>query len=199
MIRSVFLIIFVFVLLMGCSDNCSVDMSSHSFENPQSVPNFKLESVFGKSELSNEDLYGQYVVLDFFFTKCPSICPKMSGNMKRIQQELSDLEGFSLVSISIDEKRDTRSTLREYAQRFEADTNRWSFLRGSRDDVFGFATALKMGVSESEAKLTGGFEHSGTFLVISPDGKVTYHVKGDGSEDHEIDDLICFLKSELTH
>ena len=72
-------------------------------------------------------------------------------------------------------------------------------LRGTRDEVFDLANAFKLGVSESDLPTSGGFEHSGTFLVINPDGKVSYHVKGDGSNDQEIDDLICFLKNELTH
>ena len=145
-----------------------------------------------------EDLANQYVVLDFFFTSCPSICPKMSANMQRIQQELKDLGGFSLVSISIDERRDTVQRLREYATLYEADTNTWSFLRGSREEVFRLADALKIGVVESDLPTSGGFDHSGTFLVVTPDGKVTYFVTGDGTEDHEVDDLICFLKQALT-
>ena len=95
-----------------------------------------MESAFGQAIVAQEDLANQYVVLDFFFTSCPSICPKMSGNMQRIQQELKDLGGFSLVSISIDERRDTVQRLREYATLYEADTNTWSFLRGSREEVF---------------------------------------------------------------
>ena len=69
-----------------------------------------------------------------------------------------------------------------------------TFFRGSREEVFGLADALKIGVSESDLPTSGGFDHSGTFLVVNPDQKVTYFVTGDGTEDHEIDDLICFLQ-----
>ena len=184
--------------LLACDKECVGDMSSYQFQRPQPLPSFTLENAFGQPTLSQEDLANSYMVLDFFFTSCPSICPKMSGNMQRIQQELKDLDGFSLVSISIDERRDTVQRLREYATLYEADTNTWSFLRGSKEEVFGLADALKIGVAESDLPTSGGFDHSGTFLVVTPDQKVTYFVTGDGTEDHEVDDLICFLKQALT-
>ena len=53
-------------------------------------------------------------------------------------------------------------------------------------------------MSESDLPSSGGFDHSGTFLVVTPDQEVTYFVTGDGTENHEVDDLICFLKQVLT-
>lgn len=185
-------------MFTGCDKDCDVEITAYQFKDPQPLPSFALESAFGQSIITQDDLAKQYVVLDFFFTSCPSICPKMSGNMQRIQQELIGLDGFSLVSISIDERRDDIQRLREYAALYEADTNSWSFLRGSREEVFRLADALKIGVAESDLPTSGGFDHSGTFLVVTPDQKVTYFVTGDGTEDHEIDDLICYLKKALT-
>ena len=184
-------------MFLGCDKECDVEITAYQFKDPQPLPSFALESAFGQSIVTQDDLTNKYVVLDFFFTSCPSICPKMSGNMQRIQQELKGLDGFSLVSISIDERRDDVQRLREYATLYEADTSAWSFLRGSKEEVFGLADALKIGVSESDLPTSGGFDHSGTFLVVTPDQKVTYFVTGDGTEDHEVDDLICFLKKAL--
>ncbi|MEC8033207.1 MAG: SCO family protein [Bacteroidota bacterium] len=192
---SLFLSLWMFI---GCDKECDVEITAYQFKDPQPLPSFALESAFGQSIITQDDLAKQYVVLDFFFTSCPSICPKMSGNMQRIQQELKGLDGFSLVSISIDERRDNIQRLREYAALYEADTNTWSFLRGSKEEVFGLADALKIGVAESDLPTSGGFDHSGTFLVVTPDKKVTYFVTGDGTENHEIDDLICYLKKALT-
>jgi len=185
-------------MFIGCDKECDVEITAYQFKDPQPLPSFALESAFGQSIITQDDLAKQYVVLDFFFTSCPSICPKMSGNMQRIQQELKGLDGFSLVSISIDERRDNIQRLREYAALYEVDTNTWSFLRGSKEEVFGLADALKIGVAESDLPTSGGFDHSGTFLVVTPDQKVTYFVTGDGTENHEIDDLICYLKKALT-
>ena len=184
-------------MFLGCDKECDVEITAYQFKDPQPLPSFALESAFGQSIVTQNDLTNMYVVLDFFFTSCPSICPKMSGNMRRIQQEVKGLDGISLVSISIDERRDNIQRLREYAVLYEADTSTWSFLRGSREEVFRLADALKIGVAESDLPTSGGFDHSGTFLVVTPDQKVTYFVTGDGTEDHEVDDLICFLKQAL--
>ena len=185
-------------MFIGCENECDVEITAYQFKDPQPLPSFALESAFGQSIVTQDDLANQYVVLDFFFTSCPSICPKMSGNMQRIQQEVKGLDGISLVSISIDERRDDIQRLREYAALYEADTSTWSFLRGSREEVFRLADALKIGVAESDLPTSGGFDHSGTFLVVTPDQKVTYFVTGDGTEDYEVDDLICYLKQALT-
>ena len=184
-------------LLVACDKSCAVNMSTYAFERPQPLPSFTLESAFGQPEITQDDLTNQYVVLDFFFTSCPSICPKMSQNMRRIQESLEGLQGYSLVSVSIDERRDDVQRLREYAALYGADTSTWYFLRGSREKVFGLADALKIGLSESDLPTSGGFDHSGTFLVVTPDQSVTYFVTGDGTEDNEVDDLICFLQQTL--
>ena len=198
MTRYVTYICLILWMLLACDKGCDVEITAYQFQDPQSLPSFTLESAFGQPIVTQDDLADQYVVLDFFFTSCPSICPKMSVNMQRIQQELKDVAGFSLVSISIDERRDDIQRLREYAALYEADTSTWSFLRGSKEEVFGLADALKIGVSESDLPSSGGFDHSGTFLVVTPDQEVTYFVTGDGTENHEVDDLICFLKQVLT-
>ena len=186
-------------MLLACDKECAVDISAYQFEQPQPLPSFTLESAFGQPTVTHQDFANQYIVLDFFFTSCPSICPKMSENMRRIQEGLEGLEGFSLLSISIDERRDNIQRLREYAALYEADTSTWSFLRGSKEKVFELADALKIGVSESDLPISGGFDHSGTFLVITPDNQVTYFVTGDGTENDEVSDLVCFLQQALMH
>ena len=80
------------------------------------------------------------------------------------------IDGISMVSISIDEKRGSRSMLRQYAERFEADTTKWSFLRGTRDEVFDLANAFKLGCRSDLPQVVLNIVEP---LVINRDGKVS--------------------------
>ncbi len=75
--------------------------------------------------LTRSSLLGQIWVADFVFTRCAGPCPRMTRRMAQLQQELADLPGVRLVSFSVDPEYDTPRVLREYAQAFGADSDRW--------------------------------------------------------------------------
>ncbi|MEL7001394.1 MAG: SCO family protein [Bacteroidota bacterium] len=57
--------------------------------------------------ISDEDLDGKVYVVDFFFTSCPTICPKMTNHLKRVQDHFEGEEGLGIISYSIDPEYDT--------------------------------------------------------------------------------------------
>ena len=70
------------------------------------VPDFVLtnqDSLF----ISNEDYLGKVYLIEFFFTSCPTICPRMNVNMKKIEAVFGVREDFGIASITIDPKTDT--------------------------------------------------------------------------------------------
>lgn len=74
---------------------------------------------------------GKPWVAAFMFTRCPSICPRITAAMKGLQAAARERElQFSLVSFSVDSSFDTPEVLREYAQKSGADSANWSFLSG---------------------------------------------------------------------
>ena len=66
--------------------------------------------------ISNEDFLGKVFVVEFFFTKCPSICIEMNKNMKVLDKEFGDRNDFGIASFSIDPEHDTVQVLKEYAE-----------------------------------------------------------------------------------
>lgn len=98
------------------------------------MPTFSLTSEQGEA-FTSDDLSDQVVVVNFIFTRCPTICPMLSARMAQVQQRLEGVEGVRLVSFSVDPRHDTPEVLREYGKNFGQDPSRWSFLTGETRSV----------------------------------------------------------------
>ncbi len=86
--------------------------------------------------VSAEALRGKVWVAAFFFTRCPTICPRITRRMRQLQVAAAErAPALALVSFSVDPENDTPPVLLAYARRFEADSKNWSFLTGDLDVV----------------------------------------------------------------
>lgn len=145
-----------------------------------SFPPFTLTNQDGAT-LTREDLIGGITIVDFFFSNCPFICPALSQNMKRAQDELAGAN-VRFLSISVDPEHDTPARLREYAREVGADTSRWTFATGPRAEVTTILTGgLLLAAPIEEARtaiaLAGGgamsnITHPSHFIFVGPDGDV---------------------------
>jgi cytochrome oxidase Cu insertion factor (SCO1/SenC/PrrC family) len=102
------------------------------------VPDFAL---IERSErpITRTDLRGLVWIVNFFYTHCPDTCPLQSARMARLQGDFADERDVRLVSISVDPEHDTAAVLRDYAQRFGADAERWLFLTGDKAAIYHLA------------------------------------------------------------
>jgi protein SCO1/2 len=130
------------------------------------------------SVLMTNDSFKNYVcVVDFFFTSCPSICPKVAREMLKIQEAIKDENGVRLISFSIDPKRDTPERLKLYAENIGADLNKWHFLTGDKDATLDLASTYFVAALE-DADAPGGFDHSGKIVLVDRDGHVRAFTEG---------------------
>ena len=131
------------------------------------IPFFELLSqdstLFNSSELD-----GKVVVLDFFFTTCPTICPIMSRNMARLQKEFKG-EDLAFVSISINPRYDLPSRLRSYAAQYGAEEG-WFFLTGDQEEIYRLSREGFYMYAQEDTDAEGGFEHSGLFALADAEG-----------------------------
>lgn len=139
-------------------------------------------------EVSEKDYAGKIYVADFFFTSCPTICPKMKTQMLRVYQRYIQNPQIKFLSHTIDPEYDQPGILKAYAKRMEVDTKKWNFVTGEKSEIYKIAQKSYM-VSAQEDKLeAGGFVHSGAFILV--DGN--RHVRGiyDGTKEEEVNKLI---------
>ncbi|MBX0332222.1 SCO family protein [Pontibacter sp. HSC-14F20] len=126
-------------------------------------------------------------VTDFFFTTCPTICPKMKSQMLRIYEAFEDDPRVMLLSHTIDPKHDTVAVLRDYADRLQVNSDKWQFVTGEKDSIYSIALQYMVSAMEDEEE-PGGFVHSGAFVLVDQNR----HVRGiyDGTDPVQIDRLL---------
>jgi protein SCO1/2 len=98
------------------------------------VPEFSLTERSGRTT-TLADLRGSIWIADFIYTTCQDTCPLQTAEMAKLQQEWKDTAGLKLVSFSVDPEKDTPQVLSRYADRYGADSGRWLFLTGTREDM----------------------------------------------------------------
>lgn len=135
------------------------------------APTFELTNQDNK--LINNTVYdGKVYVLEFFFTTCPTICPKMNLSMLQIENTFFGNPNFGIVSISIDPTTDTPEILKEHAQKLGVKSSNWNFLTGDKTAIFDLANKGFNLYAAENKKVNGGFEHSGLFALIDKKGHI---------------------------
>lgn len=135
------------------------------------APQFSLTDQ-NKETISNESYKGKVYVLEFFFSTCPTICPIMNKNMKKVQETFGANTNFGIASISINPENDTAEVLKKHAEDIGAKGVNWHFLTGDRDTIFKIANkGFNLFVGQN-SKVNGGFEHSGLFALIDKNGNI---------------------------
>ena len=129
------------------------------------VKNIEFTNQLGKN-VSLDDLKGKILVVNFFFTRCPSICPGLARSMKRLQD--SFLKNDSIVhfiSVSIDPEHDSVPQLRKFADRYNANHDTWWFVTGDKKAIYDFAlNELKAGLADTE--VDSAFIHTENFFLL---------------------------------
>ncbi|MCF6214209.1 MAG: SCO family protein [Flavobacteriaceae bacterium] len=135
----------------------------------EKVPNFSLVNQYGKI-VNNNTFKDKVYVVEFFYTRCPTICPKMNKNMLIIQKAFYGNPNFGIASISINPSYDKAQILLDYAKEKGATLKNWYFLTGNKDSIYQLSnTGFKLYAGVND-EVKGGFEHSGLFALIDKKG-----------------------------
>ena len=135
------------------------------------APKFELTNQ-DNVKISNETYKGKVYVLEFFFTTCPSICPKMNLSMLEIEKTFFGNPNFGIVSITIDPSHDTPQVLKDHAKLLGVKSSNWNFLTGDKATIMDLSNKGFNLYAGENAKVNGGFEHSGLFALIDKDGNI---------------------------
>ena len=135
------------------------------------APKFELVNQDNK-KITNETYKGKVYVLEFFFTTCPSICPKMNQSMLDIENKFFGNPNFGIVSITIDPSHDTPEVLKAHAKLLGVKSSNWNFLTGDKAYIFNLANKGFNLYAGENSKVNGGFEHSGLFALVDKNGNI---------------------------
>jgi len=120
--------------------------------------------------ISNEDFLGKVYVAEFFFSRCPSICPIMNKNMKVLYDRFGVRDDFAIASFTIDPENDTPSVLKKYAEAYVDKKPSWQFLTLDKPTVYELANKGFNIFASINPAVAGGFEHQGYFALIDQNG-----------------------------
>ncbi len=135
------------------------------------VPSFEFTNQ-DEAQISNLFYTDKVYVVEFFFTTCPTICPKMNENMVTIQNEFYANLDFGIASFSINPKHDTPKILKQYAKDHGATLKNWNFMTGNQDAIYELANNGFSLYAGENSNAEGGFEHSGMFALIDKQGNI---------------------------
>ena len=135
------------------------------------APEFSLTNQNNET-ISNETYEGKVYVLEFFFSTCPTICPKMNANLKQVEMQFKGQKDFGVASITINPETDTSEVLKKHAQDLEITSENWHFLTGDKEYIYKIANKGFNMYAAENSKVNGGFEHSGLFALIDKEGNI---------------------------
>ena len=160
------------------------------------IPDFELINQEGNS-ISTEDWSGKIVIVNFFFTHCPAICPKMTSSLKIVQYAFrKDGNDILINSISIDPERDNPERLKSYAQKFSIDIHNWQLMTGDKKEIYKLARSGFMIVATDGDGGPEDFIHSEKLVLVDKQKRIRGYY--DGTNLNEVNNLIHDIK-KLRH
>lgn len=146
---------------------------------------------------SSKDFKNKVRLVDFFFTSCPTICPKMTVNMKKIQQLINTgcLNNIELLSFTVDPSRDSVEKLKEYCNTYNVDSKNWNILTGDQNSIYDVGVNGFLVPNQEDALAPGGFLHSEKMILIDKKNRIRGYY--DGTDSLNIPIIVQHIKSLL--
>lgn len=139
--------------------------------------------------ITEKDIQGKVSVVEYFFTTCKGICPKMNANMQQVYQQYKAQPDFRILSHTVDPDTDSVPRMKRFADSLGANANDWWFLTGRKDSLY--AAARNSYLLDDPKNNTGGideqFLHTQYFALVDKKGQVRKIY--DGLKKNELDQL----------
>ena len=151
-------------------------------------PHFKLISQTGEI-VTQKNLAGKIYVADFFFTRCPSICPVMTSELTRVAKVFADNPDIKIISHTVDPEYDTVEVLRDYAAKYNADPDQWYFVTGEKKEIYDLARKGYFIAAKEGDTGPVDFIHSQRFILVDKEKRIRGYY--DGTDKKDVDRLIA--------
>ncbi len=157
------------------SDSTDYTLPGFEFVNQDSAP------------VNNSTLSNKIFVTQFFFTSCPSICPKMQAQMLRVYEKYKSNPEVLILAITIDPARDTVAKLKAYESKLGVEAPKWNFLTGDKDSIYKVAEDFLVS-AEEDPDAPGGHVHSGNFILADKQRRLRGYY--DGTKEESVEKLL---------
>jgi protein SCO1/2 len=146
--------------------------------------------------VSRKTLAGDIFVADFFFTTCPTICPKMKKQMVRVYEKFSNNPHVGILSHTIDPRHDSVEVLQDFAEKLDVSAPAWHFVTGHQDSIYSIGKKSYMVTAREAPDQPGGLLHSGAFILVDKNKQVRGMY--DGTKPAEVNQLMNDMEKLLS-
>ena len=154
------------------------------------LADFQLHNQDGKT-VTLRSWDNKIVVVDFFFTHCTSICPKLTNSLKKVQAAYANNEQLLLNSFTVDPTRDSVERLKAYAAQFDIGEN-WNLLTGDKADIYRLARKSFSVVATDGDGGDQDFIHTEKLVLIDKQKRIRGYYSG--TADSDVQQLITDIK-----
>ena len=147
---------------------------------------------------TDKDMLGKVCVVEYFFTTCKGICPRMNANMKTVYEQFKDEPNFMIVAHTCNPGTDSAARLKVYADSMKINTQKWVLLTGRKDSLYQIARSAYLldDPKNNVEKIEDQFIHTQFFALVDKEGNVRGQVY-DGLKQDELDRLKKDIKTLL--
>ncbi|WP_297868647.1 SCO family protein [uncultured Flavobacterium sp.] len=148
-----------------------VDSTVQHIGNDHKIADFAFTNQNGKV-ITQKDYENTVYVADFFFTTCPTICPKMTDNMVWLQNQLKNNPEVKLLSFSVTPDIDTPEVLKKYAIEKGVDNSRWNLVTGNKKDIYYLARKSYLAVKTGKPEELYDMVHTENFILVDKNKRI---------------------------
>lgn len=148
-----------------------VDSTVQYVANKHTIADFKFINQNGKI-ITQKDYEGKIYVADFFFTTCPTICPKMTNNMVWLQNQIKNNPKVMLLSHSVTPDIDSVPVLKQYAIKKGVIDSKWNLVTGDKKDIYYIARKSYLAVKTGKADELYDMVHTENFILVDSKRRV---------------------------
>jgi protein SCO1/2 len=171
-----------------------VDSSLRLVNKNHRIGKFSLTNQYGEN-ITESTTEGKIYIADFFFTTCPTLCPKMAKQMIRVQEKYKNNPSVIILSHSVMPENDSIPILFEYAKEQKAIRDKWHFLTGQRTQIYELARKHYFTATTSGKGNINDLIHTENFVLIDPDKRIRGFY--DGTSKNEVDILLSDIDALL--
>jgi protein SCO1/2 len=148
-----------------------VDSTVQHIGNDHKIADFSFTNQNGKL-ITQKEYENTIYVADFFFTTCPTICPKMTNNMIWLQNQLKKYSEVKLLSFSVTPDIDTPAVLKKYALEKGVDDSKWNLVTGDKSAIYYLARKSYLAVKTGKPEELYDMVHTENFILIDKNKRI---------------------------
>ncbi|MEY2738929.1 MAG: hypothetical protein RL259_838 [Bacteroidota bacterium] len=148
-----------------------VDSTVQHIGNDHKVSDFRFTNQNGKI-ITQKEYENTIYVADFFFTTCPTICPKMTNNMVWLQKQLKAYPNVKLLSFSVTPDIDTPEVLKKYALKKGVDDTKWNLVTGDKKEIYYLARKSYLAVKTGKPEEYFDMVHTENFILVDKNKRI---------------------------